>query len=139
MEPHFQAGDNIGKFLVPIRPEYHHQLFPDASDRQLKLPFVGALPGNAIKLAYLCKAKTGAIKPGDILIFYRSGDSQKCTTIGIVESVDRLNDADMILERVLKRTVYTRDNLAYFLKDLCGAQERQLGANSSTWATSTIL
>ncbi len=109
--PHFKGGPDVGKFVVPIRPEYHRQLFPDASDRQLKLPFVGALPGNAIKLAYLCKARTNAISPGDVLIFYRSQDTQNCTTVGIVESVDRLDDADMILERVLKRTVYTRSEI----------------------------
>lgn len=109
--PHFKGGVDVGKFVVPIRPEYHQQLFPDASDRQLKLPFAGALPGNAIKLAYLCKAKTNAIRAGDILIFYRSQDTQNCTTIGIVESIDRLDDADIILERVLKRTVYTRDEI----------------------------
>lgn len=117
--PHFKGGGDIGKFLVPIRPEYHQQLFPDASDRQLKLPFAGALPGNAIKLAYLCKAKTGAIRPGDVLIFYRSQDTQKCTTIGIVESVDRLDDADIILERVLKRTVYTRKEIEGICSNGC--------------------
>ncbi len=109
--PHFKGGANIGKFLVPIRPDYHELLFPDASDRQLKLPFAGPQPGNAIKLAYICKAKTDAIKPGDVLIFYRSKDIQRCTTIGIVESVDRLDDPDIILERVLKRTVYTKKEI----------------------------
>jgi GNAT superfamily N-acetyltransferase len=109
--PHFKGGAHVGKFVIPIRPEYHRQLFPDASDRQLRLPFAGALPGNAIKLAYLCKAKTNEINPGDVLIFYRSQDTQNCTTIGIVESIDRLDDADMILERVLKRTVYTRTEI----------------------------
>lgn len=113
--PHFKGGREVGKFLVPIRPGYHQQLFPDAGDRQLKLPFAGPLPGNAIKLAYLCRAKTRAIKPGDVLIFYRSQDTQECTTIGIVESVDRFDDTDMILERVLKRTVYTRKEI----EDIC--------------------
>lgn len=109
--PHFKAGVDIGKFLVPIQPDYHTQLFPEASSRQLKLPFAGPSPGNAIKLAYLCKANLGTIRPGDVLIFYRSYDFRSCTTIGIVESVDRLVDADMILEKVLKRTVYVREDI----------------------------
>ncbi|HEY9777172.1 MAG TPA: GNAT family N-acetyltransferase [Planktothrix sp.] len=109
--PHFKAGPTIKKFLVPIQPEYHELLFPDASDRQLKFSFVGPLPGNAIKLAYLCRAKTKSIRPGDVLVFYRSHDLQQCTTLGIVESVGWLDDADIILERVLKRTVYTRNEI----------------------------
>lgn len=109
--PYFKAGAEIGKFLVPIQPAFHAQLFPEASSRQLKLPFAGPTPGNAIKLAYLCKANLGTIKSGDVLVFYRSEDFQSCTTIGIVESVERLVDADMILERVLKRTVYVREEI----------------------------
>lgn len=110
--PHFKCGPSIGKFLIPIRPDYHEQLFPELSARQLKLPFIGAaLPGNAIKLAYLSKANTNAVRAGDVLVFYRSRDKHTCTTIGIVETVDRLDDPDMILERVLKRTVYTRKEI----------------------------
>jgi len=110
--PHFQAGAAIGKFIVPIQPDYHEQLFPDINVQQLKLPVViRPLPGNAIKQAYLCKARTRQIKPGDILVFYRSQDRHQCTTVGIVESADRLDDADIILEKVLKRTVYTKEEV----------------------------
>ncbi len=117
--PHFRGDADVSKFLIPIRPEYHRQLFPDNSDRQLTLPLIAPVPGNAIKLAYLCKANTKAIAAGDILIFYRSQDWQSCTTIGIVESVQRLDDADMILERVLRRTVYTRSEIEEICKGGC--------------------
>lgn len=116
--PHFAANSNVGKFLVPILPEYHEQLFPDQSDRQLRL-FSRPLPGNAIKLAYLCNANVSSIKSGDILIFYRSRDLKACTTLGIVETAERLDDADIILERVLKRTVYTRSEIESICSRRC--------------------
>jgi predicted nucleic acid-binding protein len=110
--PHFQGGAQIGKFIVPIKPPYHEQLFPDINDQQLRLPVINRpLPGNAIKQAYLCNSNTNQIKSGDVLLFYRSQDTHLCTTIGIVESADRLADPDIILEKVLKRTVYTKEEV----------------------------
>lgn len=112
--PNMVATESIRKFIVPIRPNYHQLLFPDCPDTQLRLSFNSPLsqtgspinPGNALKLAYLCHSKINKIRPGDILLFYRSEDFQKITSIGIVESSERLSDATSILERVLKRTVY---------------------------------
>ncbi len=115
--PHMIAGPAVRKFIVPIRPEYHELLFADWQHHgvqlKLQIPFSGKAlkaqtptPGNALKLAYLCHSKISTIRPGDILLFYRSEDFQEITTVGIVETVDRLSDAEEILKRVLKRTVY---------------------------------
>lgn len=107
--PHFSGMAEVRKYIVPIRPEYHRLLFPDweVSPDQLKLPLGNrTLPGDALKLAYLCRSNIKSIQPGDVLLFYRSTDVKELTTIGIVESAEHLNDLDKILERVLKRTVY---------------------------------
>ena len=114
--PHMIADTTVRKFIVPIQPQFHRQLFPDwvQDTQQLRLQFPassGALTtqnlGNALKLAYLCHSKISKISAGDILFFYRSNDFQELTTIGIVETVVRLSNAEEILKRVLKRTVYS--------------------------------
>jgi hypothetical protein len=58
-------------------------------------------------MAYLSHAQTNSIEPGSILLFYRSGDDQALTSIGIVESYEQLSDADEIISKVKRRTVYT--------------------------------
>jgi hypothetical protein len=63
--------------------------------------------GNAIKMAYLSHAQTNSIEPGSVLLFYRSGDDQALTSIGIVESYEQLSDVDAIVSKVKRRTVYT--------------------------------
>ena len=105
--PHFQHDRNITKFIVPILPQYHHILFPDYSPRQTQLFLSEDQVGNAIKLAYLCYANTKKIKPGDIVLFYRSGDEQTITSIGIVETYETLADAATVATRVKRRTVYS--------------------------------
>ncbi|SRR5579875_219075 len=110
--PHLIANPSVRKFIVPIQPGYHSQLFPDWEHHgvQLKLNIATTAshtPGNAMKLAYLCHSNISTIRPGDILLFYRSHDFQEVTTIGIVETVGRFTHAEEILKRVLKRTVYS--------------------------------
>lgn len=108
--PHFCSGPEVSKFVVPIRPEFHRILFPDyrsSTDQQRDMFPVENYAGNAIKMAYLSHAQTNIIEPGSILLFYRSGDEQALTSIGIVESYEQLSDADAIIAKVKRRTVYT--------------------------------
>lgn len=108
--PHFRHDAAIGKFIIPIRPAYHRMLFPDynsPADRQLALFQPSDFVGNAIKLAYLCHAQTKQINPGDLVLFYRSGDERAVTSLGVVEDYERLQDASLIASRVKRRTVYT--------------------------------
>lgn len=112
--PSFYDGTNIDKFIVPIRPEFHERLFIDYRGRQTRLPehlgeFI--VEGNTIKKAYLCHAKIKKISPGDILIFYRSVDSE-LTSIGVVDKiVSDTQDKDEIMKLVVKRTVYPLDEI----------------------------
>ncbi|NWF47173.1 EVE domain-containing protein [Hydrogenophaga sp. D2P1] len=63
--------------------------------------------GNAIKLAYLCHAASKQIKPGDVLLFYRSEDEQSVTSLGVVDQFAVLSDAASIAAMVSRRTVYS--------------------------------
>ena len=107
--PHIRSDRGVGKYIVPIRPEFHKVLFPDAQ-RQPSL-FAPSSAGHAIKQAYLCHARISGIKPGDILLFYRSQDVKGVTSIGVVESVHEHQDHDKILQLVSKRTVYSYDDI----------------------------
>lgn len=107
--PHIRSDRGVAKYVVPIRPEFHKVLFPEIqSQRSL---FGPTSAGHAIKQAYLCHARIRGIKPGDILLFYRSGDAHAITSVGVVESVHEYQDHDKILQLVSKRTVYSYDDI----------------------------
>jgi len=112
--PHLLSGGEIRKFIIPIQPQYHEILFPewDLHGVQLSLALtsgsdVKSSAGNAMKLAYLCRSPISTVRPGDIVLFYRSGDFREITTIGIVESAEHLIGGEEVLKRVAKRTVYS--------------------------------
>lgn len=113
--PHYLKTENISKFIVPIRPEYHQILFPDfisEAQRQLLLLFNPPnFVGNAIKLAYLCHAQTKQINAGDIVLFYRSFDEMAITSIGVVELYEELSDPMVIAQKVSRRTVYSMNEI----------------------------
>lgn len=104
-------------FVVPIRPRWHDQLFPEKKptvipDPQLWL-FPAAQPvvthpwGNAIRKAYLCHSTVKSMQPGDLVLFYRSTDAKAATTVGIVEQTLRSTNPEQIMTFVGQRTVYT--------------------------------
>lgn len=105
--PHYQAGPHVRKFLVPIQQGYHRILFPDYDAIQSLLFVAGGSIGNAIKLAYLCHAASMKIRPGDVLLFYRTEDEQAVTSLGIVDQFAVLEDASKIAALVSRRTVYS--------------------------------
>jgi hypothetical protein len=117
--PHFRHDENVSKFIVPIRPEYHKILFPDyrsGQGHQLSLFTTENQAGNAIKLAYLCHAQTKNIAPGDVVLFYRSGDESAITSIGVVESYETLHNPDTVASRVKRRTVYSMEEIIALLR-----------------------
>lgn len=110
--PSFVDSEDIDKFLVPIRPEYHNKLFTSYQGRDVPLEeFEGRFlsEGNAIKKAYLCNAPTRQIEPGDLLLFYRSHDDRCVTSLGVCEQVHYdQTDPDEISRIVGKRTVFSK-------------------------------
>jgi predicted nucleic acid-binding protein len=83
------------KFIVPIYPDYHTELLPDSILRtESPENFVENRPNrNAIRKVYISRSHRRDMRPGDIVVFYRtaSGGSghhtSVATTIGIIESV----------------------------------------------------
>ena len=92
-------------FIVPIKPKYHDLLFPEATTQATF--FEGGMPcGNALRKAYLCNSICREIRPGAILAFYRSGDVQGLTVLGVAEETMASGNATEIARFVGKRTVY---------------------------------
>jgi GNAT superfamily N-acetyltransferase len=108
--PHFRMDPAVRKFLVPIKPQYHHVLFPELA-QQTQLFGGSSTAGNAIKQAYLCKAKTAQVQPGDVVLFYRTEDQQAITTVGIVECYEVHDSATNIMQLVSRRTVYSQKDI----------------------------
>ncbi|TFH40961.1 MAG: hypothetical protein E4G94_08705, partial [ANME-2 cluster archaeon] len=117
--PSLYDGDEVNKFVVPIRPEYHQRLFTDYKGRQTSLlehadEFI--VEGNTIKKAYLSSSRIRNLTSGDILLFYRTVDSE-ITSLGVVERVlYGLQDKDEILRNVRKRTVYSMEEIEKMAK-----------------------
>ena len=109
--PNFYDGIKVKKHIIPIRPEYHNRLFTDFPKRQTTLnehagKFI--IEGNTIKKAYLCHAITKKIKPGALLIFYRSHDIKGVVSLGIAEKIFyNLTTLEEVANIVGKRSVYS--------------------------------
>ncbi len=124
-------------FVVPIQPQWHIQLFPDAtpgdgSINQPLLPGIGKPTptpwGNAIRKAYLCNAMIRLITPGDVLLFYRSRDTKGVTAAGIVEETLVSHEVAEIVTFVGRRTVYSPaqiENLARSVNPVLAITFRQ--------------
>jgi rRNA-processing protein FCF1/GNAT superfamily N-acetyltransferase len=118
--PHYIDGPGVDKFIVPIMPQYHNDLFADISDNAKGL-FADDLrmyapQANTIKKAYLSHANTKKIRPGSLLLFYRTHDRRSIECIGVVEQTYRGRDIDKVLPLVSKRTVYSRKEIEDQLK-----------------------
>lgn len=112
--PSFIDSSSIRKFLIPIIPEYHDRLFPDFMKRQMRITDYSEIniPGNAIKKAYLSHSSITKIRPGEILLFYRSHDQKAITSIGIVDREPfRTNEPDKVVAIVGQRSVYLYDEI----------------------------
>lgn len=109
--PHYRTDEEVHKFLIPIQPAYHEILFPDYAPTQGALFGTSGDVGNAIKLAYLCHTPTKSIRPGDILLFYRTKDEMSVTTIGVVDQFEISDDSSQIASLVSRRTVYSIDEI----------------------------
>lgn len=114
--PHFRKDALIQKFFVPIQPQFHDALFPDYSPPQGRLFSAAGNVGNAIKLAYLCHAKTNAIRSGDVVLFYRTTDEKAVTSVGVVDRFEVLQDAARIASLVSRRTVYSIEQIEEMAK-----------------------
>lgn len=117
--PYFKDNEFVQKFIIPIQPQYHEDLFPDLSSMNGSLfekdQSLYSCQGNTIKKAYLCHSRIKSIRKGDIVLFYRSKDRKSIQCMGIVETVLFSKDIDEVLPSIAKRTVYNYSNLQKIL------------------------
>jgi GNAT superfamily N-acetyltransferase len=111
--PHYRSDVGIGKFIVPIQPQYHRILFPDFGNPGESLPANHPRTDvcNAMKLAYLCYAPNNRVRPGDVVLFYRTHDLKAITTLGVVEHFEVSESATDIARLVSRRTVYSQGEI----------------------------
>jgi len=113
--PSFYDGSAVKKWIIPIYPKYHTRLFTDYGHRQtILLEHAGEfiVEGNSIKKAYLSHSRIKQLRPGDILLFYRSKDDQAVTSLGVIEEVRvDMTGTEEIIRFVGKRTVYTQEEI----------------------------
>ncbi|HZY24262.1 MAG TPA: GNAT family N-acetyltransferase, partial [Bacteroidales bacterium] len=119
--PSFKDGHSIRKFVVPIIPEFHQRLFTEYKSRQTAIyehtsEFV--VEGNTIQKAYFSYSKIKQIRPGDILLFYRSKNKRSgsrdqgvITSLGVVEKSNNVTDMEETIRSIKNRTVYTPDEI----------------------------
>jgi len=117
--PFFSTAGNI--FLVPIRPEYHTELFPDSILRtESPMDYVENEPHrNAISKVYVSWSIERNLHSGDVIVFYRTADRYPAyhysvvTTIGVVEKViDNISTEQDFIRLCRKRSVFTDTELA---------------------------
>jgi len=104
------------KFIVPIHPEYHTNLFPDSILRTESPPdFIENEPfRNAISKVYVSRSLNRDLRSGDVIVFYRTGGYYKgvVTTLGVVERVIKaIPHLSTFVELCRGRSVFTVDEL----------------------------
>ena len=118
--PNYLDSPAVRKFIVPIRPKYHENLFPDSSSLASGLFSEDysqyTAESNTIKKAYICHSNTQKIRSGDLLLFYRTEDRKSIECIGIVEQTYRGTDITKVLPMVSKRTVYSEEKIEKWLE-----------------------
>ena len=108
------------KFIVPIYPEYHTELFPDSVLKtESPADFVENRPNrNAINKVYISRSIERNLKSGDVIVFYRTKDKGRgyytsvVTTIGVVQKVvDKIPNLQRFIELARKRSVFSNEEL----------------------------
>lgn len=99
-------------YIVPIYPEYHTELFPDSILRtESPKNFTENEPHrNALSKVYISRSYEKNLKPGDLIVFYRTGGIYQgvATTVGVVESItDNIKDEASFIFLCRKRSVFT--------------------------------
>lgn len=108
------------KFILPIYPSYHIRLFPDAILRNENMDLIKGNKSHeyALLKVYVSSADCSAVRRGDIVMIYRTGNegtvkkyTSVLTTICIVDSIVNSNSLNSFLEHCENRSVFTTDEL----------------------------
>lgn len=103
-------------FIVPIYPQYHTELLPDSIlNNETPQDYVENEPHrNAIQKVYISRSIFRDLRPGDVILFYRTGGYHKSviTTIGVVDSVVMdIKSEDDFIRLCRKRSVFNDADL----------------------------
>ncbi|MEQ6249886.1 GNAT family N-acetyltransferase [Sulfitobacter sp. HNIBRBA3233] len=120
--PRFSTEPFIKGYGVPIKEDYHDELFPELKDvRQADMfEHVGlsggpSRPGNTIRKVYLSRSPANLKQPGAILVFYKgksnSPPSQAITAIGILENMELAHSTKELMQLAQRRSVYSEAQL----------------------------
>ena len=108
------------KYIIKIEPQYHTELFPDSiNTREDVRKYTENEPHrNRISKVYISHSQDRNLKPGDLLIVYRMGEttpkkySSTITTICIVENVrNNFKDFEDFFEACNRRTMISKEDL----------------------------
>lgn len=104
------------KWIVPIYPEYHTELFPDSIlNNESPEDFTENEPyRNAIKKVYISRSIKRNLSGGDLILFYRTGGHYVgvVSTIGVVENVvTNIRNENHFIELCRKRSVFDNEEL----------------------------
>lgn len=97
IHPYYFDGEEINKYVVPIRPEFYGTLFKDGKLRYPTLfdegiDSLNEIQGNTIIKAYISNSRITSLKMGDLLLFYSSRTDKVIEPIGVLESAQRIDD-----------------------------------------------
>lgn len=108
------------KYIIKIESQYHTELFPDSiNTREDVRKYTENEPHrNRISKVYISHSQDRNLKPGDLLIIYRMGEttpkkySSTVTTICIVENIKNdFNSFEDFFNACNRRTMISRENL----------------------------
>lgn len=112
---------NSAKMILPIAPQFHTSLFPD-SKLNTEFDYIKNVPHRyALQKVYVSWAPEKNLNPGDLIVFYRMGDtwpkkySSVITTIGVIyDVVSDCKDKDDFLKQCQNRSVFSQTDLEDF-------------------------
>ena len=118
---------NCNKFILPIFPQYHTTLLPDSKlNNENKIDFLGREPHRyALQKVYISWAPGNGVKPGDIILFYRTGPEKSIkkytsvvTTVAMVdEIVSDIHSQEDLFSFCQNRSVFSTEDLKRFWRE----------------------
>lgn len=112
------------KFILPIYPQYHTTLLPDSKlNNENEVDFLGHEPHRyALQKVYISWAFDNGVKPGDLILFYRTGpegSNKKYTsvvsTVALVdEIISNIKSESELLHLCQNRSVFSTEDLKRF-------------------------
>lgn len=108
------------KFIVPIYPQYHQELLPDSLLRTENPEDVADSKShrNALSKVYISRSIERGMRPGDIVVFYRTQSggpahyTSVVTTLGVIqETILDIASPDEFISACRKRSVFSDEKL----------------------------